>query len=63
VVFADRFRRTQLDCGLAPRFGGRHASAQILFCLERKMFGDLFLQALVGILPCHEIRQAYQEAP
>jgi hypothetical protein len=29
--------------------------------LERKMSGDLFLQALVGTAPGGEIRQAYEE--
>ena len=48
MVFADRFWRTELECGLPARFGRRHAGAQILLCLKREMFGDLFLQALVG---------------
>jgi len=26
------------------------------------MFGDFILQALVGAVPCDEIRQAYEEA-
>ena len=34
MVLADRFRRTQLDGGLAPRFGRRHTGAQILLGLE-----------------------------
>ena len=62
VLLADRFRRSQLDCGLAPCFGGRHASAQILFGLQRKMFSDLFLQALVRALTRRKIRQANQES-
>ncbi len=62
VVLADRFRCTELDSGLSPRFGGRHVGAQILFGLERKMFGDLFLQAFVRALSRREIQQANQEA-
>ena len=48
MVFPDRFGRAELECGLPPRLGGRHTGAQILLGLEREMFGDLFLQALVG---------------
>ena len=54
--------RAELERGLPPRLGRRHAGAQILLCLEREMFGDLFLQALVGTPPGGEIRQAYEEA-
>ena len=51
VVFAYRLGRAKLECGLPPRLGGRHAGAQILLGLQRKMFGDLFPQALVGAPP------------
>ena len=60
MVFPYRFGRAELECGLAPRLGGRHTGAHVLLRLERKMFGDLFLQALVGTPLCHEIRQAYR---
>ena len=62
VVFPYRFGRAKLECGLPPRLGGRHTGAQILLRLEREMFGDLFLQALVGTPPCREIGKANQEA-
>ena len=61
-LFPDRLSRAELERGLPPRLGGRHAGAQVLLCLERKMFGDLFLQALVGTPPGGEIRKAYEEA-
>ena len=47
MAFTDRFCCTELDCSLTPRFGRRHPGAKILLCLEREMFRDLFLQALV----------------
>ena len=62
VVFPDRLGRAELECGLPPRLGGRHAGAQILLGLQREMFGDLFPQTLVGTAPGGEIRQAYEEA-
>ena len=64
VVMAVSYRLgcAKLECGLPPRLRVRHARAQILFGLERKMSGDLFLEALVGTAPGGEIRQAYEEA-
>jgi hypothetical protein len=56
VVLADRGGPTQIDCGLASRFDGRHAGAHVLFGLERKMFGELFLHALVRAPSRCEIR-------
>jgi hypothetical protein len=47
VVVAGRGSPTQFDCGMAPRFDGRHAGAQILLGLKREMFGEFLLQALV----------------
>ena len=48
VALAYGLRRAKLQCGLPPRLGGRHAGAQVLLSLQGKMFGHLFLQALVG---------------
>jgi hypothetical protein len=41
-------RRAEPEHGLPSRLGGRHAGAHVFLRLERKMFGDLFLQALDG---------------
>jgi len=62
VVFPYRLGRAKLECGLAPRLSGRHSGAQIRLSLEREMFGDLFLQALVRALSRREIQQANPEA-
>jgi hypothetical protein len=62
VVFPYRFGCAKLEPGLSPRLGRGHARAQILLCLERKMFGNLFLQPLVATPPCGEILEAYEEA-
>src|SRR6202453_1026747 len=48
VVLANGLGRAKLQCGLTPRLGGRHAGTQILLSLQGKMFGHLFLEALVG---------------
>jgi hypothetical protein len=56
VVFPYRFGSAKLEPGLSPRLGRGHARAQILFDLEREMFGDLVAQALVGAPPGCEIR-------
>ena len=47
VVLAYRLGRAKLECGLPTRLDGGHTGAQVMLGLERKMFGDLFLQALV----------------
>jgi hypothetical protein len=59
MVFLYRGSRTKLECGLASRLGGRHACAQVLLDLQRKMSGNLFPQTFVGTSPCHKIRHAH----
>jgi hypothetical protein len=62
VVFPYRFRCAKLEPGLSPGLGGRHAGTQILFSLQGKMLGDLFLEALVAA-PCGgEVRETNEEA-
>jgi hypothetical protein len=51
VIFPYRFGCAELEPGLSARLGRGHARAQILFDLEREMFGDLILEALVGTPP------------
>jgi hypothetical protein len=62
VLIPYRFGGAKLDPGLSPRLGEGHARVQILFDLEREMFGDLFAQALVVAPPGCEVDRAYQEA-
>src|ERR1700722_4311426 len=62
MILADCCGRAQLEYGLPPRFGGRHACAQILFDLESEMFDHLFSQALVRAASGCKIRQADEEA-
>ena len=62
MVFPDYLSRAELQHCLPPRLGRRHASAQVLFCLEREMFGELFPQAFLGTPPSSEILEAYEEA-
>jgi hypothetical protein len=52
----------KLQCGLTPRLSGRHAGTQILLSLQGKMFGHLFLEALVGAPSGGEVRKANEEA-
>jgi len=62
ILFPHCLHRAKLQHRLAARLGRPHAGAQILLGLEREVFGDFILQALVGTPPCGEIRQAYEEA-
>ncbi|HTY85436.1 MAG TPA: hypothetical protein VMB19_14530 [Silvibacterium sp.] len=43
VLFPYRFGRAKLEPGLSSRLGRSHARTQILFDLEREMFGEFFL--------------------
>jgi hypothetical protein len=63
VTLADRLGCAKLDSGPAARFGGGHAGAQVLLGLEGDMFGDLFLETLVGAPPSYEIASAHEETP
>jgi hypothetical protein len=42
MAFADRFRGTQFEYGLAARFRWRHSSAKMFLCLQCEMLGHLF---------------------
>ena len=61
VVLADNLRSAQLQCCL-PRLCGRHSGAKILVCLEREMFGEFVLEALVGAPSGGEVREANKKA-
>jgi hypothetical protein len=61
VAFPYRLRRAELERGLPPSLGGRHAGTQILLSLQGKMLGHLFLQALVGAPSGGEVREAHEK--
>jgi hypothetical protein len=62
VVLADSLRSAQPQCGLPPRLCGRHSGAKILVCLEREMFGEFILKALVSAPSGGEVREANEKA-
>ena len=62
VVFANGLGRAKLQCGLPPRLGWWQTGAQVLFSLQGKMLGHLFLEALVGAPSGGEVREANDEA-
>jgi len=53
VILSHRPHSAELQHGLPPRLLHIHPRAQILLDLERKMFGDLLSQALVGAPSCY----------
>jgi hypothetical protein len=62
MLLAYGLGRAKLQCRLPSRFGGRHARMQILFSLQGKMPGHLFLQALVGAPLGREVRETNEKA-
>jgi hypothetical protein len=62
VVLANGLGRAKLQCGLPTRLGWWHAGTQILVCVEREMFGEFILEALVGAPSGGEVREANEKA-